>query len=44
MAPAASAPSLGQPSRPAARPAAAPRSGAADDFSDIEAILKKHGI
>ncbi|MFF7451433.1 MULTISPECIES: hypothetical protein [unclassified Streptomyces] len=44
VAPAASAPSLGEPSRPAARPAAAPRTGAADDFSDIEAILKKHGI
>ncbi|WP_406010019.1 hypothetical protein OG440_30805 [Streptomyces sp. NBC_00637] len=52
VAPAASAPSLGQASRPAARPAsrpaAAPRatgaSGASDDFSDIEAILKKHGI
>ncbi|EMF51530.1 hypothetical protein SBD_7235 [Streptomyces bottropensis ATCC 25435] len=49
IAPAASAPSLGQGSRPAARPAAAPRAGgsgaaAGDDFSDIEAILKKHGI
>ncbi|KFF97325.1 hypothetical protein PV367_22355 [Streptomyces europaeiscabiei] len=49
IAPAASAPSLGQGSRPAARPAAAPRAtgsgtSAADDFSDIEAILKKHGI
>ncbi|GAA4328006.1 hypothetical protein GCM10023086_56410 [Streptomyces venetus] len=42
VAPAASAPSLGQGSRPAARPAAAPRGD--DDFSDIEAILKKHGI
>ncbi|MDN3022343.1 hypothetical protein [Streptomyces sp. S.PB5] len=40
VAPAASAPSLG----PATRPAAAPRAGAGDDFSDIEAILKKHGI
>lgn len=45
IAPAASAPSLGSGARPqpAARknpPAAAP----ADDFSDIEAILKKHGI
>ncbi|MET8245171.1 hypothetical protein ABZV31_12620 [Streptomyces sp. NPDC005202] len=38
VAPAASAPSLG----PATRPAAAPR--AEDDFSDIEAILKKHGL
>ncbi|MGW1674230.1 hypothetical protein [Streptomyces sp. NPDC002324] len=49
IAPAASAPSLGQGSRPAARPAAGPRAGgsgaaAGDDFSDIEAILKKHGI
>ncbi|MGW0612431.1 hypothetical protein [Streptomyces sp. NPDC002788] len=42
VAPAASAPSLAQGSRPAARPAAAPRGD--DDFSDIEAILKKHGI
>ncbi|WP_369197429.1 hypothetical protein [Streptomyces djakartensis] len=42
VAPAASAPSLGQGSRPASRPAAAPRGD--DDFSDIEAILKKHGI
>ncbi|MEV7868647.1 hypothetical protein AB0P17_21705 [Streptomyces sp. NPDC088124] len=43
--PAASAPSLGAGARPADRPAAKPepaRSG--DDFSDIEAILKKHGI
>ncbi|OQR62271.1 hypothetical protein B6E66_20595 [Streptomyces maremycinicus] len=45
VAPAASAPSLGQASRPASRPAAAPRAtGGSDDFSDIEAILKKHGI
>ncbi|MFJ9738858.1 hypothetical protein [Streptomyces sp. NPDC101166] len=43
VAPAVSAPSLGQ-ARPAARPAAAPRATATDDFSDIEAILKKHGI
>ncbi|CAL9390611.1 MULTISPECIES: hypothetical protein [Streptomyces] len=42
VAPGASAPSLGQGARPAARPAAAPRGD--DDFSDIEAILKKHGI
>jgi hypothetical protein len=42
VAPAASAPSLGQGSRPASRPAAASRKD--DDFSDIEAILKKHGI
>jgi hypothetical protein len=45
VAPAASAPTLGQGTRPAGRPAASPRSsGSADDFSDIEAILKKHGI
>ncbi|MGC3002196.1 hypothetical protein ACPF8X_28425 [Streptomyces sp. G35A] len=41
VAPAASAPSLGQGPRPAARPAPASRD---EDFSDIEAILKKHGI
>ncbi|WAL94384.1 hypothetical protein [Streptomyces sp. Je 1-369] len=46
VAPAASAPSLGGSTRqPAARPAAKPQSAApAEDFSDIEAILKKHGI
>ncbi|MET8949009.1 hypothetical protein ABZX30_37230 [Streptomyces sp. NPDC004542] len=45
VAPAASAPSLGAGTQPPARPAAAPRGGgSADDFSDIEAILKKHGI
>ncbi|MFC8092955.1 hypothetical protein [Streptomyces sp. NPDC057301] len=46
VAPAASAPSLGAGSRQSAatRPAAAPRAEASDDFSDIEAILKKHGI
>jgi len=42
VAPAASAPSLGSGSRPAAKPKTAPR--AEEDFSDIEAILKKHGI
>jgi hypothetical protein len=44
VAPTASAPSLGQGSRPAAQaaPTSAPRSE--DDFSDIEAILKKRGI
>ncbi|KOV91269.1 hypothetical protein [Streptomyces sp. NRRL B-3648] len=47
VAPAAPAPSLGG---TAARPAAAPRATSsrgtdpAEDFSDIEAILKKHGI
>lgn len=45
VAPAASAPALGPAARPAARPGAAPRAtDSADDFSDIEAILKKHGI
>lgn len=45
VAPSASAPSLTQGSCPAARPAATPRAtGSGDDFSDIEAILKKHGI
>lgn len=45
VAPAASEPSLGPASRPAARPASAPRTAdSSDDFSDIEAILKKHGI
>ncbi|MFF4834523.1 hypothetical protein [Streptomyces sp. NPDC001315] len=44
VAPTASAPSLGPGTRPAARPATTPRKGSADDFSDIEAILKKHGI
>ncbi|MFF7332267.1 hypothetical protein [Streptomyces sp. NPDC008150] len=46
-APGASAPALGSTAaRPAARPAPAARKGAGggDDFSDIEAILKKHGI
>ena len=50
VAPGASVPSLGagapaggtrSPGRPEKRPAS---SGAGDDFSDIEAILKKHGI
>ncbi|WP_151482565.1 hypothetical protein [Streptomyces albicerus] len=48
VAPAASAPSLGPAAtagQAAARPAAKPRKAeSADDFSDIEAILKKHGI
>ncbi|WP_320777821.1 hypothetical protein [Streptomyces sp. CRN 30] len=45
VAPAASAPSLPQDSRTATRPAPAARTTEpADDFSDIEAILKKHGI
>ncbi|AKJ14331.1 membrane protein [Streptomyces incarnatus] len=45
VAPAASAPSLGPGTRPATGPATTPRAkGSTDDFSDIEAILKKHGI
>ncbi|MDN3264658.1 hypothetical protein QWJ26_33600 [Streptomyces sp. CSDS2] len=49
VAPAATAPPLGGTATgPSARPATprpAPRSGdASEDFSDIEAILKKHGI
>ncbi|MFJ7268344.1 hypothetical protein ACIQV3_17155 [Streptomyces sp. NPDC099050] len=40
VAPAASAPSLGDGARPRPAQTAAP----AEDFSDIEAILKKHGI
>ncbi|MFI9310053.1 hypothetical protein [Streptomyces triculaminicus] len=45
VAPAASAPSLGPTRTKAPRPAGtkAP-AGDAEDFSDIEAILKKHGI
>ena len=45
VAPEASAPSLGAgrtPAQPAARPQGKP--AANEDFSDIEAILKKHGI
>ena len=44
VAPTASAPSLGSATRSAARPATAPRAQSGEDFSDIEAILKKHGI
>ncbi|MER6246634.1 hypothetical protein [Streptomyces griseorubiginosus] len=47
VAPTASAPSLGPAARtPAARPANKPQATErpTDDFSDIEAILKKHGI
>jgi hypothetical protein len=41
----AAPPALRGESRPAGRPAAAPRTGdSGEDFSDIEAILKKHGI
>ncbi|HEY9439218.1 MAG TPA: hypothetical protein VIS29_11320 [Streptomyces sp.] len=48
--PAASAPSLGAGSTPAARPQAQggrkkkQEAASGDDFSDIEAILKKHGL
>ncbi|MDH6539193.1 hypothetical protein [Streptomyces sp. SPB4] len=46
VAPAASAPSLGSGSGTGARTGSAPSAAAppAEDFSDIEAILKKHGI
>ncbi|MFF4186004.1 hypothetical protein ACFYZ9_22725 [Streptomyces sp. NPDC001691] len=44
VAPTASAPSLGAGRTPAARPAAKAGPAAGEDFSDIEAILKKHGI
>ncbi|MGW3727716.1 hypothetical protein [Streptomyces sp. F001] len=44
LAPHASAPSLGPASSATARPQPGPRADSADDFSDIEAILKKHGI
>ncbi|MEU0075230.1 hypothetical protein ABZ027_37720 [Streptomyces sp. NPDC006332] len=45
VAPTDSAPSLGQATRPAPQPANRPRGqSASEDFSDIEAILKKHGI
>ncbi|MEU5363717.1 hypothetical protein ABZ354_09550 [Streptomyces sp. NPDC005925] len=44
VAPTASAPSLGQGSRPTAGPARASAPRPEDDFTDIEAILKKHGI
>ncbi|MGR6969272.1 hypothetical protein ACU639_06625 [Streptomyces cynarae] len=48
-APSSSAPALGAGGPPAVRPTARPTAGPraadpADDFSDIEAILKKHGI
>ena len=48
VAPSSSEPALGAGSRPGTRPAGGPRTtrpaDAGDDFSDIEAILKKHGI
>ncbi|GAA2444274.1 hypothetical protein ACFPFX_08360 [Streptomyces mauvecolor] len=46
VAPAASAPSLGAGRTPAAQPVpkAKAKPAASEDFSDIEAILKKHGI
>ncbi|MFF0201553.1 hypothetical protein [Streptomyces sp. NPDC005017] len=43
VAPQATAPSLGPSTRGASKPRSAPR-GDGEDFSDIEAILKKHGI
>ncbi|MEV7089151.1 hypothetical protein AB0O07_25235 [Streptomyces sp. NPDC093085] len=42
--PAASAPSLGAGARTPAPARSTPQAGAGEDFSDIEAILKKHGI
>ncbi|MDH6702437.1 hypothetical protein ACIQKE_21880 [Streptomyces griseoviridis] len=44
VAPGASAPSLGPGASRPSRPAQAPGGQSGDDFSDIEAILKKHGI
>ncbi|MCT9092126.1 hypothetical protein N4G70_25095 [Streptomyces sp. ASQP_92] len=44
VAPTASAPSLGAGRAPAAQPTARAEPAASEDFSDIEAILKKHGI
>ncbi|MFD4542216.1 hypothetical protein [Streptomyces bauhiniae] len=47
VSPSASAPALGRNADRATRPAAgpsAPAKSSSDDFSDIEAILKKHGI
>lgn len=46
VAPGASAPSLGAGSAPRPEPAArkTPAAAPGEDFSDIEAILKKHGI
>ncbi|MCX3059068.1 hypothetical protein [Streptomyces beihaiensis] len=44
VAPGASAPSLGPGARTARPPKQQPKAGGAEDFSDIEAILKKHGI
>ncbi|MGW2644569.1 hypothetical protein ACWC2T_06525 [Streptomyces sp. NPDC001393] len=44
VAPGASAPSLGPGIRPATGSAAPQAKGSTEDFSDIEAILKKHGI
>ncbi|MFJ6796169.1 hypothetical protein [Streptomyces sp. NPDC091268] len=44
LAPTASTPAPGPGSRPGPTAAQSGRSAPADDFSDIEAILKKHGI
>ncbi|MGX2998257.1 hypothetical protein JNUCC64_29015 [Streptomyces sp. JNUCC 64] len=42
--PASGRPSLGASPKPSSRQRPASPAGGADDFSDIEAILKKHGI
>ncbi|MGW2211787.1 hypothetical protein [Streptomyces sp. NPDC001781] len=45
VSPSASAPALGRKAGQGSRPAApTPSPSSSDDFSDIEAILKKHGI
>ncbi|TGN73092.1 hypothetical protein E5083_25825 [Streptomyces bauhiniae] len=46
VSPSASAPALGRKAGQGSRPASAPPASqsSSDDFSDIEAILKKHGI
>ncbi|RZU28736.1 hypothetical protein EV284_6069 [Streptomyces sp. BK022] len=46
VSPSASAPALGRKAGQGSRPASAPAASqsSSDDFSDIEAILKKHGI
>ncbi|MFF0716645.1 hypothetical protein ACWEVM_22570 [Streptomyces bauhiniae] len=46
VSPSASAPALGRKAGQGSRPASAPPAAqsSSDDFSDIEAILKKHGI
>ncbi|MEV3870290.1 hypothetical protein [Streptomyces sp. NPDC049906] len=44
VAPGAAAPATGRPSLTSRKKKSAPATGGGDDFSDIEAILKKHGI